>query len=33
VSMQDSEKARALAERYSDLVKTAVGNGSPPATG
>jgi hypothetical protein len=29
VSMEDSEKARALADRYSALVKTAVAGGTP----
>jgi len=35
VSMEDSEKARALADQYSDLVKTAVTGGAagrPAAT-
>src|SRR3989442_12259933 len=34
VSMEDSEKARALADRYSAMVKTAVGgdSGTPAAT-
>ena len=36
VSMEDSDKARALADQYSVLVKTAVGgasSGSPAAAG